>query len=78
MPARLFCSTSLKASEMDSKSAAAAENLEHEQACKEFKLKIDALSLQAEEFEKLGDMESAKQMRDQLVVLQRQYSETCR
>jgi len=67
-----------KASEMDSKSAAAAENLEHEQACKEFKLKIDALSLQAEEFEKLGDMESAKQMRDQLVVLQRQYSETCR
>jgi tetratricopeptide (TPR) repeat protein len=67
-----------KAGEMDSKAAAAADNLEHEQACKEFKLKIDALALQASEFEKLGDMESAKQLRDQLGVLQRQYSETCR
>jgi tetratricopeptide (TPR) repeat protein len=67
-----------KAGEMDDKAAAAADNLEHEQACREFKLKIDALDLQASEFEKLGDMESAKQLREQLAVLQRQYNETCK
>jgi excinuclease UvrABC helicase subunit UvrB len=65
------------ASQMDDKIAAADANAEHAAACREFKLKIDALELQAEEFEKLGDVESAKQMRDQLSVLQRQYRETC-
>ena len=65
------------ARQMDEKAEAAAGNLEHEKACREFKLKIDALALQAEEFEKLGDVESAKQMRDQLTVLERQYRETC-
>ncbi len=67
-----------QAAAMDDKAAAQAGNKEHEQACRDFKLKIDALAMQAEEFEKLGDMESANQMREQLTVLQRQYSETCR
>ena len=66
------------ARQMDEKAAAADANKEHEAACREFKLKIDALAMQAEEFEKLGDVESAKQMRDQLSVLQRQYNDTCK
>jgi tetratricopeptide (TPR) repeat protein len=66
-----------KASEMDAKAATAADNVEHEKACAEFKLKIDALELQADEFEKLGDVESANQLRDQSKVLDRQYRETC-
>lgn len=66
-----------KASAMDANIEAQKGNLAHEKDCKDFKLKIDALAMQAEEFEKLGDMESARQMREQLTVLQRQYSETC-
>ncbi|MGD8440186.1 MAG: CDC27 family protein [Holophagae bacterium] len=66
-----------QAAAMDDKEAAKAGNIEHERQCREFKNKIDALALQAEEFEKLGDMDSAKQMREQLSVLQRQYAETC-
>lgn len=69
---------SSKAAAMDAKADAQAGNLEHEKSCREFKNKIDALAMQAEEFEKLGDMESARQMREQLTVLQRQYSETCK
>jgi len=75
--AYLEAGNSSKASQMDDKEEAKSRNKEHEQACKDFKLKIDALALQAEEFEKLGDMESARQMREQLTVLQRQYKETC-
>jgi tetratricopeptide (TPR) repeat protein len=67
-----------KAAAMDAKIDAQAGNIEHERQCQEFKLKIDALELQAEEFEKLGDMESANQMREQLTVLRKQYAETCR
>jgi len=66
-----------QAQAMDEKEQAKAGNLEHEKQCREFKLKIDALALQASEFEKLGDMESAKQLRDQLTMLQRQYADTC-
>jgi tetratricopeptide (TPR) repeat protein len=66
-----------QAAAMDDKAAAMAGNLEHEQQCRDFKNKIDALALQAEEFEKLGDMESAKQIREQAVVLQREYTKTC-
>ncbi len=69
---------SSKAAAMDAKADAQAGNLQHERDCREFKTKIDALAMQAEEFEKLGDMESARQMREQLTVLQRQYTETCR
>jgi len=75
--AYLECGNSSMANQMDEKAAAADQNAEHEKQCREFKLKIDALALQAEEFEKLGDVESAKQMRDQLSVLRRQYAETC-
>lgn len=75
--AYLEAGNSSKASQMDQKEEAKAGNLEHDKACKDFKLKIDALAMQAQEFEKLGDMESARQMRDQLSVLQRQYAETC-
>jgi len=66
-----------QAAAMDQKEEAKAGNIEHETACRDFKNKIDALAMQAEEFEKLGDMESARQMREQLTVLQRQYAETC-
>jgi len=67
-----------KAAAMDQKEEAEAGNIIHEKECREFKNKIDALAMQAEEFEKLGDIESARQMREQLTVLQRQYAETCR
>jgi tetratricopeptide (TPR) repeat protein len=73
----LECGNTRKANEMDDKEAAKAGNIEHEKACREFKLKIDALAMQAEEFEKLGDMESSRQMREQLAVLERQFRETC-
>ena len=36
-----------------------------------------ALALQAEEFEKLGDMGSAEQIREQATVLQTEYRKTC-
>jgi hypothetical protein len=75
--AYLEAGNSRQAAAMDEKKQAQQGNIEHERQCREFKLKIDALALQAEEFEKLGDMESANQMRDQLNVLQRQYFETC-
>ena len=68
---------SKQAAAMDAKIEAQAGNIEHEKQCREFKLKIDALALQAEEFEKLGDMESAKQISEQATMLQRQYAETC-
>ena len=66
-----------KANAMDAKIEAAKGNEEHERACREFKLKIDALVLQAEEFEKLGDMGSAEQIREQATVLQADYRKTC-
>ena len=69
---------SRQAAAMDEKIAAQGENEKFAAECREFKTKIDALAMQAEEFEKLGDMESARQMREQLTVLQRQYAETCR
>jgi len=73
----LEAGNSRMADKMDEKLELDKGNQEHAKACREFKLKIDALAMQAEEFEKLGDMESAKQMRDQLSMLERQYRETC-
>ncbi len=75
--AYLEAGNSRQAAAMDDKEAARAGNVEHERQCRDFKNKIDALALQAEEFEKLGDIESAKQMRDQLTMLRRSYAETC-
>ncbi len=69
---------SSQAAAMDEKIAAQGENEKFAAECREFKTKIDALAMQAEEFEKLGDMESARQMREQLTVLQKQYAETCK
>ncbi len=63
--------------EMRVKQDSAAQNLQAQQECREFKRKIDALQLQVEELEKLGDMDNAKLLKDQLPSLERQYAETC-
>ena len=63
--------------EMKVKQDSAAQNLQAQQECREFKRKIDALQLQVQELEKLGDMDNAKLLKDQLPSLERQYTETC-
>jgi tetratricopeptide (TPR) repeat protein len=63
--------------EMTIKRDSAAQNLQAQQECREFKRKIDALQLQVRELEKLGDMENAKLLKEQLPSLERQYAETC-
>jgi hypothetical protein len=63
--------------EMRVKQDSAAQNLQAQQECRDFKRKIDALQLQVEELEKLGDMDNAKLLKDQLPSLERQYAETC-
>jgi tetratricopeptide (TPR) repeat protein len=63
--------------EMRVKQDSAAQNLQAQQECREFKRKIDALQLQVQELEKLGDMDNAKLLKDQLPSLERQYAETC-
>jgi tetratricopeptide (TPR) repeat protein len=69
---------SSKVAEMRSKSDAAAQNQAAAQECREFKRKIDALKLQVSELEKLGDVDNAKLLAEQLPGLERQYAETCR
>ncbi len=69
---------SAKAAEMRTKNEAAAQNLQAQQECAEFKRKIDALKLQVAELEKLGDVNNARQLQEQLPPLERQYAETCR
>jgi len=63
--------------EMRVKQDSAAQNLQAQQECREFKRKIDALQLQVDELEKLGDMDNAKLLKDQLPSLEKQYAETC-
>jgi tetratricopeptide (TPR) repeat protein len=63
--------------EMINKRDTAAQNLQAQQECATFKKKIDALQLQVDELEKLGDMDNAKLLKDQLPSLQNQYVETC-
>jgi len=63
--------------EIDIKIAADAQNILARKECAEFKRKIDALQLQVQELEKLGDMENAKLLKEQLPSLERQYAETC-
>jgi tetratricopeptide (TPR) repeat protein len=63
--------------EMKVKQDSAAQNLQAQQECREFKRKIDALQLQVQELEKLGDMDNAKLLKDQLPSLERHYTETC-
>ena len=69
---------SSKVSEMRNKSDAAAQNVQAQQECSEFKRKIDALKLQVSELEKLGDVDNAKLLQEQLPGLEQQYNQTCR
>jgi tetratricopeptide (TPR) repeat protein len=68
---------SRKVAEMKEKESRAAQNLAADRECADFKRKIDALRLQVEELEKLGDIENAKLLQEQLPGLERQYTETC-
>jgi len=63
--------------EVRNKQEMQARNREHEQECREFKSKIDALRVQIEELEKLGESAQVEQLREQLPVLERQYQQTC-
>lgn len=63
--------------QMEDKRDRAAQNLQAQQECSEFKRKIDALKLQVEELEKLGDIDNAKLLQEQLPGLEKQYSENC-
>ncbi|MCU0234609.1 MAG: hypothetical protein MUE90_11350 [Thermoanaerobaculales bacterium] len=63
---------------MREKKGAAQQNLAAEQECAEFKRKIDALKLQVSELQKLGDLDSAKLLQEQLPTLERDYAERCR
>jgi hypothetical protein len=62
---------------METKRDAAAQNLQAQQECAEFKRRIDALKLQVDELEKLGDIENAKLLQEQLPGLEQQYRENC-
>jgi tetratricopeptide (TPR) repeat protein len=63
--------------QMEDKKDRAAQNLQAQQECAEFKRKIDALKLQVEELEKLGDIDNARLLQEQLPGLERQYQENC-
>lgn len=65
-------------SKVNEKKGLQAQNAEHDQECREFKSKIDALRVQIEELEKLGESAQVDQLRDQLPVLEQQYNQTCR
>ncbi len=65
-------------SKVNDKKDLQAQNAEHDQECREFKSKIDALRVQIEELEKLGESSQVDQLRDQLPVLEQQYNQTCR
>jgi tetratricopeptide (TPR) repeat protein len=63
--------------QMEDKQGRAAQNLQAQQECAEFKRKIDALKLQVDELEKLGDIDNAKLLQEQLPGLETQYRENC-
>jgi tetratricopeptide (TPR) repeat protein len=54
-----------------------AQNRQAQQECSEFKRRIDALQLQVDELQKLGDVDNAKLLQEQLPGLERQYQENC-
>jgi tetratricopeptide (TPR) repeat protein len=64
-------------SQMETKRDNAAQNLQAQQECSEFKRRIDALRLQVGELEKLGDIDNANVLKEQLPTLERQYAENC-
>lgn len=63
--------------QMETKRDSAAQNLQAQQECSEFKRRIDALTLQVGELEKLGDIDNANVLKEQLPTLERQYAENC-
>jgi tetratricopeptide (TPR) repeat protein len=63
--------------QMEDKKNAAAQNLQAQQECAEFKRKIDALKMQVDELEKLGDIDNAKLLQEQLPGLEKQYRDNC-
>jgi hypothetical protein len=63
--------------QMQDKQGKQAQNVKAREECAAFKKKIDALQLQVRELEKLGDMDNAKLLNEQLPGLERQYAETC-
>jgi tetratricopeptide (TPR) repeat protein len=63
--------------QMRDKQGKQAQNVKAREECAAFKRKIDALQLQVQELEKLGDMDNAKLLKEQLPSLERQYTETC-
>jgi tetratricopeptide (TPR) repeat protein len=64
--------------QMEDKRDKAAQNIAAERECAEFKRKIDALRLQVDELQKIGDNDSAQQLLEQLPALEKDYSERCR
>jgi len=64
--------------QMEDKKSKAAQNVTAERECAEFKRKIDALRLQVNELQKIGDNDSAQQLLEQLPLLEKDYSERCR
>ncbi len=63
--------------QMQDKQGKQAQNIKAREECASFKRKIDALRLQVEELEKLGDIDNANLLNEQLPGLERQYTETC-
>jgi len=63
--------------QMRDKQGKQRQNVKAREECAAFKRKIDALQLQVQELEKLGDMDNAKLLKEQLPSLERQYTETC-
>jgi tetratricopeptide (TPR) repeat protein len=64
--------------QMEDKKGKAAQNVAAERECAEFKRKIDALRLQVDELQKIGDNDSAQQLLEQLPALEKDYSDRCR
>ena len=69
---------SSKVAEMRTKQETAAQNRTADRECAEFKRKIEALKLQVSELQKLGDLDNAKLLEDQLPTLEKDYTERCR
>jgi len=67
-----------KVEEMKGKKEKQDQNIKVRQECAQFKKKIDALRLQANELEKLGDIDNANLLKEQLPGLEKQYAEICK
>ncbi len=64
--------------QMKTKQDSASQNATADKECAEFKRKIDALRMQVTELEKLGDIENAKLLQEQLPTLEKDYADRCR